>query len=81
MLHAQNRHAMQPHCCYRIPGAIGETGPPELKLVPFVGRPDACKLLARWSYMMFATLKSDRMRLVQAASTPRGVAHLVVPDQ
>jgi hypothetical protein len=41
MLHAQNQHAMQPHCCYRSPVAIGETGHLELKLVPFVAPTDA----------------------------------------
>ena len=46
MLHAENRHAMQPHCCYRFPAAIRQTGHPELKLVPFVAHTYAHKTAA-----------------------------------
>jgi len=37
---------MQPHCCYGSPAAIGETGHPELKLVPFVAHRDVSWQLA-----------------------------------
>ena len=50
MLHAQDRHAMEPHCCHRFPAANGETDRPELKLVPFVApTPNAMKLLCPYS--------------------------------
>jgi arylsulfatase A-like enzyme len=42
MLHVQDGHAMEPHCCHRFLAANGETDRPKLKLVPFVTRMDAC---------------------------------------
>ena len=44
MLHAQDSHAIEPHCCHRFPAANGETDRPELKLVPFDGVTAAGKL-------------------------------------
>ena len=40
MLHAQDRHAMEPHSCHRFPTTNDETDRPELKLVTFVGHTD-----------------------------------------
>ena len=43
MLHAQDRHAMEPHSCHRFPTANDETDRPELKLVTFVTPTAAAK--------------------------------------
>ena len=43
MLHAQDRHAKEPHCCHCSPPADGETDRRELKLVPFVTPSAAAK--------------------------------------
>jgi hypothetical protein len=36
MLHAQDSHAIEPHCSHRFPAANDETDRSELKLVTFV---------------------------------------------
>jgi hypothetical protein len=43
MLHVQDGHAMEPHCCHRLLAANDETDQPELKLATFV-----CETEARW---------------------------------
>jgi hypothetical protein len=46
MLHPQNGHVPEPHCCHCSPAANGETDRPDLKLVPFACRTDARLVLA-----------------------------------
>jgi len=64
MLHPQNGHVPEPHCCHCSPAANGETDRPDLKLVPFVRPADASKriMLARVGHIDLMQKRRSRAK-------------------